>query len=674
MAEVHAAGSIPDPSTAATDSLSTSTTASPLIRESTPVPRPMSPRKRRRSSKPSSIRDSRATPASASAKISLSPSPSPKALTGAAAIASNSPRRLDGSSAESVPVSANPAKETLEQLTAAKSQISKPNDAPDPTNVVNGPMADIPTSGRALSVGGDGNDRLQGSLQRLPSNAAIDRAPAPLAVDNGNTTASPSQTDDAFGDEEEGSRFNDRDEMRNNITSEENHRSNKAFTYPGPLGGPPHRSSSLPQAGYGRENSSLSAKRHKCPYCSTDFTRHHNLKSHLLTHSQEKPFSCERCDSRFRRLHDLKRHAKLHTGERPHVCPKCDRSFARGDALARHNKGQGGCAGRRESVGSFAGDERHDDNVRHSEGEGMSGIMYTNQASHEPEHMEEDIDPHAVKELPRIQRHHAPADSQQSHSEQQHLAEQAHFHSRQPSTYPPVAARPTATGQLYPPPAVTSPRSGTGTSNSQSSINHYPPPSTTTSTFPSVASSVFTQGVGMTESPKPLSPGALNSHQLGHPDSSLHRNRSSSGSHQPTQAHYRHPTIHNASPPMSLPAPYPSTAPHLPPLQGLAPPEPRYTLHSQSATSNQSHTSSSSALPAPPHGTNSPKYAAGTLSSANNSLSSQGTGRNGSIDRATAYGQTTDRLWAYVEGLSSKVTRLEEDINLLKQHGPPPPR
>lgn len=121
---------------------------------------------------------------------------------------------------------------------------------------------------------------------------------------------------------------------------------------------------------------SPNSKKHRCPYCETEFTRHHNLKSHLLTHSQEKPYVCHTCQMRFRRLHDLKRHSKLHTGEKPHICPKCDRKFARGDALARHSKGPGGCVGRRSSMG---GSFLDDDMEGHSQLEGdsvMTDVVY----------------------------------------------------------------------------------------------------------------------------------------------------------------------------------------------------------------------------------------------------------------------------------------------------------
>ncbi|KAK9448987.1 uncharacterized protein V1518DRAFT_383804 [Limtongia smithiae] len=109
--------------------------------------------------------------------------------------------------------------------------------------------------------------------------------------------------------------------------------------------------------------------KHICQQCHQQFTRHHNLKSHLLTHSHEKPFTCTTCNSKFRRLHDLKRHSKLHTGEKPYVCNKCGRKFARGDALARHGKGANGCAGRADGDNSDEDDEDDDDG---SAGPGMS--------------------------------------------------------------------------------------------------------------------------------------------------------------------------------------------------------------------------------------------------------------------------------------------------------------
>lgn len=86
-------------------------------------------------------------------------------------------------------------------------------------------------------------------------------------------------------------------------------------------------------------------KKYQCPNCPQTFTRQHNLKSHLLIHSQqEKKFVCETCLSKFRRIHDLKRHLKLHTGERPYLCKTCGRRFARGDALVRHTKASVACS------------------------------------------------------------------------------------------------------------------------------------------------------------------------------------------------------------------------------------------------------------------------------------------------------------------------------------------
>ncbi|KAL1883206.1 hypothetical protein Daus18300_000264 [Diaporthe australafricana] len=225
---------------------------------------------------------------------------------------------------------------------------------------------------------------------------------------------------------------------------------------------PPDRHCSLPNSG---ESASTSNKKHKCPYCDTEFTRHHNLKSHLLTHSQEKPYLCQTCNLRFRRLHDLKRHGKLHTGEKPHVCPKCDRKFARGDALARHSKGQGGCAGRRASVGSY-GEQGEYDGMPRNEGDDASLVLYEGNGD-----VDMTDEEHRRVSLPAMK-------AQPTTSSPEPMGP----HSR---TYPPVGPRTGPPGVLYPQPAER------GAANTGSNA----PPS-------SLVNSI----AGITESPKPLSP------------------------------------------------------------------------------------------------------------------------------------------------------------------------
>ncbi|KAL1925280.1 uncharacterized protein VTP21DRAFT_163 [Calcarisporiella thermophila] len=81
----------------------------------------------------------------------------------------------------------------------------------------------------------------------------------------------------------------------------------------------------------------------KHPGCNKVFHRPYNFKSHLRTHTTERPFVCgvDGCTKAFARKHDRNRHAKLHL--RSNACPVCMRVFMRCDALARHLR-DGPCA------------------------------------------------------------------------------------------------------------------------------------------------------------------------------------------------------------------------------------------------------------------------------------------------------------------------------------------
>ncbi|CAH1256376.1 ZBTB8A [Branchiostoma lanceolatum] len=54
--------------------------------------------------------------------------------------------------------------------------------------------------------------------------------------------------------------------------------------------------------------------RYSCPICLQTFTRSHNLKNHMLIHSDAKPFTCPRCSGEFRYKRNLKAHSSVCKG------------------------------------------------------------------------------------------------------------------------------------------------------------------------------------------------------------------------------------------------------------------------------------------------------------------------------------------------------------------------
>lgn len=452
---------------------------------------------------------------------------SPTPLTAAAALEALDEERRREQRLNPPGSSDNPGHSVLSVLAGSVAAMSRPDDAPQaPTASMEASTKEpqpvsIPQPNNAPAENAEISPQSATSVASI-AGALVTASPGPMEVDH-KTNEQPQQQ------QQSQPQLQATPQPPHPATAQEDKTTPGSLSYPGSLQAaammpaPPARGMSFPMPSPGHESPTQSSgKKHKCPFCDTEFTRHHNLKSHLLTHSQEKPYICQECSMRFRRLHDLKRHSKLHTGEKPHVCPKCDRKFARGDALARHSKGAGGCAGRRSSMGSFAETDDMDGPSMADGDDSMAGVVYGN---------EEDMTEEERRlSLPSIKA--------------QHVAGQGNMEGYAPHsrTYPPAGPRPGTTGGLYPP-NVDRGASSTNTSPSMpNSIAGGHTPNTSVSSMPVSGGSIYSQS-GMTESPKPLSPGTA------HDTANIARQRSPSLTQQFQQQQFgRRPSERNTSP------------------------------------------------------------------------------------------------------------------------------
>ncbi|XP_068960987.1 PR domain zinc finger protein 5 isoform X2 [Petaurus breviceps papuanus] len=90
----------------------------------------------------------------------------------------------------------------------------------------------------------------------------------------------------------------------------------------------------------------------ECQECNKKFITPNQLKRHMITHSEKRPYNCEVCNKSFKRIDQVAAHKIIHSEDKPYKCKLCGKGFAHRNVYKNHKKTH---TGEKEKICPYCG-------------------------------------------------------------------------------------------------------------------------------------------------------------------------------------------------------------------------------------------------------------------------------------------------------------------------------